>query len=270
MKKFSAIILVLILILTGLCSGVVGADSVDTTKYIKVTSANIVFRHKSNPSVELFNLVEGCYVKYIGESGDYYNVNYYGINGYVKKTDFNLVTNTPVTGVIHPDHQRVTVNVTSGDTLLRYPSEPIPSGTVVSAGTRLILVGTYTYNSELYLYVCIDHGTQAVTDSDLGAIKASNTSFDATRDLLKPDDYPFGNPSSGGNQTGGNQQNNQNTNTTTDPSNNLVRVLLIIGICIPAIIIVVLIFKPVKPSSARRASESQKRRRDQDLDDLDD
>ena len=265
MKKFSLIILICIIALSSFVFGAVADGVQDTNPYLKVTSTNTVFYDKDNPEVPLFTLTKDCYVKVLSnaDASNKYRVEYNGLQGYVSASEF---TESAVTGLVNPYHYPVHIKATTATKFLRYPGELIPdsSATSVSVNDTLILMGTYSVSGNTYLYVLHD------MQNTFGCILASNTDWDPTLDTLSPHQYPFGEPQAPviPEQKPGDQD-NTNHNTVVEPSNNLVRVLLIIGICIPALIIVFLIFKPVRPDTGRYATDTPKRRV-QDYDDFDD
>ena len=283
MKRISLIFLILILSLACL-AGTVSAEeyTFPHADYLKVTNVNTVFRHTQDPDYELFTLPVGVYVKQLTEAdaNNYYRVEYNGKQGYVSASSFDT---TPVVGIadvnnrptdlpggilLHPYHVPVSLLVTEDAQLSVYPGPLAQLGQQVHVNDTLILFGTYIKGQDLYVYV------QHQSSGETGAILASKTDYDPAQDVLLPYDEdelfsiePLPPQTPDGNDPAG-PQDNTIQGSTVNPENNLVRVLLIIGICIPAIVIVFLIFKPVRPESGRYATENPKRR-SMDFDDYD-
>ncbi|MBQ2715004.1 MAG: hypothetical protein IJF76_05200 [Clostridia bacterium] len=274
MKKFSLMILVVILTLSAFVVGA-SADTTNTDKYLKITNQNTVLMHSEIPNAEgsLFTIPQNCYVKLLSfapDANDNYWVEYNGVKGYVSASSLSTPIET-VTGVVDPYHQSVLIHSKINGNLKTYPTVTSGNGRAISVNDTLSLIGTFTDSSNrLWLYVCRDAGGSTTADTqDFGCILSTDTTYDASVHQLLPPVYPFGEPVEPEKPLQPGVQDNENQNTTSEPTNNLVRVLLIIGICIPAIIIVALIFKPVRPESARYATENPKRRT-QDFDDFDD
>lgn len=281
MKKFSLIILVLVIVLSCFTLSVSAETTYDTADYVEITNDNTVFRLEEDPNFELFTLIKGCYVKLgnITEGYDYVPVEYNGKRGYVLKSSLisettgliettkgivninNIPTDLPAGMLIRPYHKPLAVSVNNPTKLALYPGD-YPEGISVAKNDSLIVFGTYNRDSKLYLYV------QHSLSGSVGAILASNTNFDITTDKIVPYSKTEQFQQEVKPQEPG-EQDNTTTGTTNTPTQfNILTVLLIIGICIPAILIVFLIFKPVRPESGRYASENP--RRSHDFDEFDD
>lgn len=249
MKKFS-LLLVLVLIVTACFIPTAFASS---DQYAKVIGDNaLFFSDEQNP---LFVVTKDCYVKYIGDyNSTRVEVEYFGVRGYVQKADLDLANLKTGDDTYYgtPDSNATTTTITA---LFSSPNgnrlSDIPSGTIVKP------IGKYNNGTIEYVYVIYQsNGTQR------GVTYSLNVTWNGT--VTPPiTDTPTTSP--GGENTGNNGANTGNNGsnlTVQDPENNLVRILLIIGICIPALIIVYLIFKPVRPSSNRYASDNPRRRDD--------
>ncbi len=262
MKK--AIILLICILTVFLVAPSAVAETSDT--YYKITDDTTVFKYDSTYTpIDLFTLKSGCYVKLIEEKGSYYRVEYFGATGLIDKA--KITDTTSYSNLSQYYHNQILINITQDavtnqrNYLTRTPMDSL-GDTILEASDSLTLIGTIDLNQVTYLYVSV------VKDGTVkfGSIQASYTNWDntsapitppATATTPTPEPAPGGvtvTPSTDG--TGG-----------EEPTNNLVRVILIIGICIPAFLIVYLIFKPVK-STKERYSDSNPKRRGEDYEDF--
>lgn len=261
MKKAFLVMISILLLFVAVCPT---AFASTTDEFLKVTTDNTIFYYDTNPNA-LFELKKGVYVKFLNAEDGYYKVEYYGATGYVKSSDFS--DTTKYSGLSQYYHNKVTLHVTdsavaSGNNSLNISPEisfTLPGSPSLTSNDELTLLGTYTSNSITYLYVSF---TTTNGTTYFGAINKTFTDWDETANPIiapmnsTPDSSPS--PDSESNDDSGSRE----------PTNNLVRVLLIIGICIPAFIIVYLIFKPVKPSNSGRLSNKNPKRRDEDYEDF--
>ncbi len=282
MKKFSLIILVLVIVLSCFTLSVSAETTYDVANYIEITNDNTVFRFKNDHNFELFTLTKGCFVKQLTTSANMHGcieVEYNGLKGYVLESSLisettskiettegivdinNIPTDLPAGMLIRPYHKPLTVTVNNPVNLATYPGD-YPDSTAVAKNDSLIVFGTYTRDTKLYLYV------QHSKSGSVGAILASDTNFDITTDKIVPYSKTEQFQQEVKPQKPGEQDNTPSGTNNTPTHFNILTVLLIIGICIPAILIVFLIFKPVRPESSRYASENPKRY--QDFDEFDD
>lgn len=259
MKKLTILLLLILLVSVFVVPTAFASDS----EYLKVKNSTTIFFSSSYEP--LFLLTQNCYVKYLNFSGEYIEVEYHGIKGYVNAKSIgvtiNDVSSKTVSGLSYYYHTAQQAKISVDTFLLSKPGMGAISLANISKDTLVFPIGKYTDGTVEYVYV--KYG-----DTQTGAIKASHLEWDG---IITPPSNVSTNPSNptppptgGSTDTGADNTNNGTdlTPDTKDPENNLVRVLLIIGICVPALIIVYLIFKPVKPSSNRYASENPRRRDD--------
>lgn len=279
MKKAFFIVICILLSSLILCPAF-AAETQD--EYIKVTTDKTVFYldspiASSPDSFPVFELKKGVYVKFITTEGDYYKVEYYGATGYVKSSDFTEKgsSNPPqkYSGLSQYYHDKITLHLTDtavakGNNSLSFaPFVPSLYTANPTSSDELTLLGTYTHNSVTYLYVSFTASDNMVYS---GSIDKNYTDWDESVNPITAPVAPKPTPETNvsGSNSGSSNTDTDNTPSGQEPTNNLLRVLLIIGICIPAFIIVYLIFKPVKPSTSRRNSEGNQKRRGEDYEDF--
>lgn len=258
MKKLTILLLLILLVSVF----VVPTAFASSNEYIEITKDGVIFYDRTPyNSQPLFTLTKNCFVKYENVVGNYVEVEYHGIKGVVNKDDVDVSTKrSDVQNFYHNANFATPKNTVQLNTL------PGGGNFLVNATSqdKLFPIGKYTVGGYEYLYVtCTINGTPYA-----GAVLLENVNWDGI--ITSPSNVST-NPSNptppqtGGSTDTGADNTNDGTDLTPDtkdPENNLVRVLLIIGICVPALIIVYLIFKPVKPSSNRYASENPRRRDD--------
>ena len=263
MKKAIAVLICVFLSLVCLCPAVAESE-----QYIKVTSENVEFCSALGTNYNvLFTLEKGVYLKLKSEStSTHYKVEYCGSIGYVKISDFpeNPERYSNVPQYYHtPITIHFTENVVSQNRsyLSFLPGVDYPiDGTIYTAQDSFNLIGKYFDGNNTFLYLSFQKQDGTLI---FGVAKKNDTDWDETANpILAPIETP-----TNGEQTG--QPNTDvttpnNAPQTTEPTNNLVRVVLIIGICIPAFLIVYLIFKPIKPTN----DVKNPRRRQDDYEDF--
>lgn len=251
MKKLTVILLLVLLVSVF----VVPTAFASSNEYIEIKKDDVVFY--STYHDPLFLVPENCYVKVTGVSGDYISVEYHNVKGLILDGDYTRTSQG--TGFYHTAQNAV---VSSQTFLYSKPQLGSVSTAILESGSKLFPIGKYTSENVNYVYVSY---TPEGGTTQYGAVLASAISWDGILTPPTNTSTPSTTPSTSGSMdTGaGNTNTNSNLNPEAkDPENNLVRVLLIIGICVPALIIVYLIFKPVKPSSNRYASDNPRRRDD--------
>ena len=258
MKKLT--ILLLLVLLVSVCMPTAFASS---DEYIEIKEDNVVFYDRTpyNPQ-PLFTLTKNCFVKYENVVGNYVEVEYHGIKGIVSKDDVDLsAKRSDIQNFYHNADFATPKSVAQINTL------PGGGNFLVNATSqdKLFPIGKYTVAGFEYVYVtCTINGTEYAGAVLLESIDWNGIITPPTNTPSNPSNPTTPPSTSGSVDTGAGNTNSDTdlTPDTKDPENNLVRVLLIVGICVPALIIVYLIFKPVKPSSNRYASENPRRRDD--------
>lgn len=252
MKKISLVLILVLAVAFSICPMAFGSSE----EYAKIDKDGVVFYNDYDEA--LFVLNRDCYVKYVSTTIDYTSVEYHGVRGRIKLDDFNISSANLVPNITNPYH---TANyaITAVDTdLLSKPATGATSSANIPASTQVFPIGKYTNNGVEYVYVSYSvSGGTPIT----GAIRASHL----TRNGIITPPQNAQNPGSGSTTPDINEDPNGDKSeliTPQAPENNLVRILLIVGICVPALIIVYLIFKPVKPTSNRYASDNPRRRDD--------
>ena len=257
MKKLFLLIIIVLLI----TACIVPTAFASSDEYVIVENDNTVFY--STYYDPLFYVPQNCYVKLLGETNNYLSVEYHGVKGYISKNAVNLDNKTSAGTQFY--HTALDATVSSNDTLILSKPTVIGSITVDSLqqNTPLFPIGKYNDGTRDYVYVSY---TPQNGSTVYGAVLAGNLIWDGVMTAPTNNTSTPTNPSTPPAETpdteGTGSENPDLTPETKDPENNLVRILLIIGICVPALIIVYLIFKPVKPSSNRYASDNPRRKED--------
>ena len=250
MKKF-VLILLCILLFISIFPTAYAEGEVD--KYYKITQDGVSFLRLHSKDV-LFTLEKGVYVKFLNSEGLHYKVEYCGIEGLVLAssiTDTNFYTNLP-----QYYHTDITIHftdtaVSSGSNYVRFiSSSPAPYSPMLSTSDDLKLIGKYHDGSNQFLFVSCNVNNQTYN----GYVLKNDTDWNENINPITP---PIEITTGTGTNGSISAPNASDTPTTVEPTNNLVRVILIIGICIPAFLIVYLIFKPVTPSKRDSARRSQ-------------
>lgn len=223
----------------------------DEGKFIKIENDGVYFNVDQNllPSNSIkFEIPKNFYILYNGTmpNGDY-EVSYMGITGWISKDAITSVPETSIT-VENPyfiyndtvQGKKNPLKVNKDISLRTLPSYDTGSntGNLLTSGTAIEFLGMCTkdassYNNTNYWY-CVKAG------DTIGYIHSSNTNaenFNTSSDIARIYNETDSTPTNG---------DGTYTPTGTEPENNLVRILLIIGITVPAIIIVILLFKPSK------------------------
>ncbi len=249
MKKFFSFLIIILMTALFVTPAMAFAE---TGTFRKVTASDTYLYFNAGETYKIFKIRSDCFVKIISEeNSEFYQVSYMGATGYVKSSCLSSETFTDLT---QPYHNELTVSPTAATNLLQSASDTaFPTGSEITASTVLKVVGFY--DSE-WLYVS--------SSDTFGYIKVTDTTWDSTEMAitapLESVNFPIVTPP----EPDENEENNGNGEiTVVDPSNNLLRILLIIGISIPAVIIVYLIFRPVKGSD-RYSIDSPRRKNDYD------
>ena len=222
----------------------------DTDNYVKITSKSALFYERADTgSFVIFQIVKGCFAKIIGQDGDFWQVSYMGVQGYVSRSDVDTQTysNLTFTGNAYW-HEPITFTLSSGAILSAEPGgkralngvdlsrEFSLLGVVIHDGREYActLVGTAPTD---YAYVAVSQTSWMPT---LNAITAPTVYVAPTATPILP--TPSMLPS--------------DTDTTVQPTidtekDQLVKLLLILGISVPVVIVLVLIFRPAKSSYGR-------------------
>ncbi len=191
-----------------------------------------VFDTDSSAYIKKFIIPSTYYVKVIGSvNNDYLPVVYMGISGYIKVS----TAPTTVSSITNP-YPNVTITLTDvkvkpNSTDSRYSFETLSSD-------KILYLGSFTDADSVKWYALSIDSTSVIYYA-----KATNTTSPELTVTAHPNSTSL--PSDGNGQT----------DTTTDDdgiNNTVVRIILIIGIVIPAMIILFLIFKPHKKNVSHR------------------
>jgi hypothetical protein len=198
-----------------------------------------------------FTVPSTYYLTYVGEppTGDYYRVSYNGLDCKVKKSDVDSRQTLDLT----TPHYTTELSIGSGVSFIDIYPLPTTNSTRdftfnVLNDPSLIYYG-YMFDEDSAEIVWYYVGYTVGENNYKGYVLASVTDQPALITTI-PDNpeyeeeniSPSPSPSNEGNET------------PTDPSSNLLKVLLIIGISVPAVIVVALLFRPAgkKNSHYRR------------------
>lgn len=248
MKKIT--ILLLLVLLVSAC--IMPTAFASSGEYAKIENENTVFYSTSYEP--LFFVPKDCFVKIIADEGNYLSVEYHNVIGLILDGTYNKTSQG--TSFYHTAQN---AEISSQTPLSSKPSLGAYSVAMLNDGDEVFPIGKYKDGNVDYVYVSY---TPQGGSAQHGAVLASALSWDGI--MTPPTNTSTSTPSTSpsGSTDTGNTGGADLTPQTKNPENNLVRVLLIIGICVPALIIVYLIFKPVKPSSNRYASDNPRRRDD--------
>lgn len=253
MKKSVILLILIILTFALFCPTAFGAEE----EYYKITDSSTVLKQNSRATPDLFYVPQDCYVKYLGEQDNYYRVEYYGVVGLIEKD--KITDKTKYSNLSQYYHTKIELSATDNYYLVDAPGNRSDNNVEILVGDSLTLIGTFNIDSQTFIYVSV------VKDgvTKFGAIPSSYTNWDSSVKFIPPNNDTSSDfkPLPGGVTVGG----GESEETTQEPTNNLVRVILIIGICVPAFLIIYLIFKPVKPNSDRY---NEPKRREIDYEDF--
>lgn len=222
---------------------------------------------------EIFELPNGFYVEYLEPfTKSFYKVKYHGcegivpvsaLNGNAKKTDssspdyfdYNFYANKKQEAIF-----AVKANETASMKASASPSAADVKSNLTSASSITFIgakIGDLYQTSTLWYYVLCDGVYGYIPALQTNNVNLDIAEFIKDKPVINPIDPDDGNTTNP-------------TDPETPPTNNLLRILLIIGITIPAIIIVILLFKPVKNKKGRYEIKSKPKQRNlRDFDDDD-
>lgn len=247
MKKVSLVLILVLVVAFSICPMAFASGE----EYAKIDKDGVVFY--DNDLTPLFLVTKDCYVKHLSTDNTtgYSVVSYAGKTGKIKTTDLGSMTTgtDELFGTLSDATTTARINVfPAPNSTTTYPSSLV-KGTIVTP------LGTYTVGQDVYVYVRIPQA-----DAPLyGAVYLDNLNWNGV--ITPPQITQSGGSTTPDINEGGTGSSTPEL-TPQEPENNLVRILLIVGICVPALIIVYLIFKPVKPTSNRYASDNPRRRDD--------
>lgn len=231
MKKVLIVLFIIMVAVMPLCAVVASAD--EATYYV-VGEQEVDFYMSNGFSVsKKFVIPEGyafSVITHNDQGSEYAKINYAGIEGHVKESELASCTVSTVPSKLYPD---LVLELNMPKTVYNSPFEnAIPS---TFEGTAMFL-GEYKVDGVVTCYALKNEG-----DSDIYYAYPSNIkNLDAINNLLNP---PVIKPSEG-------ESNSSNTGNDIDretPKNKtLLRIILVLGIVIPAFIIIMIIFKSGK------------------------
>ena len=178
-----------------------------------------------------------------------------GVEGYIDRD--HLSSSPAESWVTNYYHQTKTVSSSRKSFLYTSVSQE-DSIAEISKNATLTVIGIYSVGGEQLLY-CRD------SVGNVGYVVTSDTNWSSTDVLLAPTNTPSPTPDTDGSSGANDAPTTDNLSDNTDP----LRIILILGICIPAGIIVYLLFKPVTKVDNRYISDSPKKRGYFEVDDYD-
>lgn len=250
---------VLLIALTLLLSTITGVAYAEDTKYILIENNSTNLYSDAACTDSLCTLPASYYAQYKSENETSYEVAFAGATGYIKRSD---VTATPqVDALVSSDYTNMVSKLSQSKTTKATTALRTKTGskiTDIPADTSFTYIGKTEIDSwdgpvSVY-YVKTGNTFGYFTASDLPSFSESSIPT-----YTKPTPAPSA--------TAGASANASAKPQPTESTNGLVRILLIIGICIPAVVIVYLLFKPAKAPDARYTGDEPKRNDRNDDDD---
>lgn len=261
--KRSLILLLSILML--LCVFTPAAAAEGAASYIKIDNAttNLYSTADCADADELCVLPTSYYATYISEATNSYQVNFAGAVGYVKKSDVSAPAANSKLDVDYTNMtDKLTVSITAKETfqIKFYNVARNAELAIINSSSAVTYMGSFFDDvAEVQFYFVSYAGST-------GYIKEAHTTFSPSTDIQAyslPIDAPSATATSGANASATTPGNGGGS------TNNIVRLLLIIGICIPAVIIIYLLFKPNKSEGGRYTSgDAPRKNRGNDDDDF--
>lgn len=242
MKKLAIILFSITIMLTSLST--VALANGNSQAYFKVTYSNAVLYVDSGCTQIYFGITENCYVEMLSNDVGTCRVSYMGIEGYMDRS--HLSASPAEDWVTEYYHQSKTVT-TSRKSFLYTSTELEDSITDISKNAILTVIGIYPLDTTL-LY-CRD------SVGNVGYVESGDTSWSSSDTLLPPVNTNNSTPTPDDN-SGSTPPSSSDISNNADP----LRIILILGICIPAGIIVYLLFKPVTKVDNRYISDTPKKR----------
>ena len=255
MKRLFVLLIALMLLL----STVTGVAYAEDTKYILIENNSTNLYADAACTDLLCTLPASYYAQCKSENETSYEVVFAGATGYIKKStdvpapQVDALVSSDYSNMVSKLSQSKTTQITKLLDVNNYSTKR-----TVDADTNFTYIGKI--NKEVlgeltpFYYVRIGN--------DIGLFKASDLppSFESSiPTYTKPTPTPSATVGASATASA-NQQSPESTN-------GLVRILLIIGICIPAVVIVYLLFKPAKAPDARYTGDEPKRNDRNDDDD---
>lgn len=243
MKRLFVLLTVLLLSL----STVTGVTYAEDTKYILIENNSTNLYRDAECTDSLCTLPASYYAQYKSENDKSYEVVFAGANGYIKKSDASAPQKD---SLVSSDYENMVSKLSQSKTTKTTMLLNISNySTLRTVDTDINFTYIGKTNKDVmgrsiqFYYVRIGN--------DLGLFKADDLPSFTIPTYTKPTPA----------QTSTNEA-NADANAKTQPSestNGVVRILLIIGICIPAVTIVYLLFKPAKAPDARYTGDEPKR-----------
>jgi len=251
---------VLLIALTLLLSAVTGVAYADGRKYILIEndSTYLYSDEACSDKKAICILPKTYYVQCDGE--DYkkensYKVVFLGKQGYIKESDVS----TPVSdSLVANDYANMVEQLKShtpqSGAIMLY-DEDFDEKHTVTADSVFTYLGHKKKGKYTYYYV--------LTNNEFGYFDATDLpdfNLSSIPTYTKPTPAPSA-------TAGASASASASANKPAESTNGVVKILLIIGICIPAAIIVYLLFKPAKAPDARYTGDEPKRNDRNDEDD---
>ena len=240
MKKLAIILFSIAIMISSLSTVALANGS--SQAYFKVTYPSAVLYVDSECTQVYFGITENCYVEMLTSGTETCRVSYMGIEGYMDRS--HLSSSPAESWVTDYHHQEKTI--TSSRKSFLYTSIDLEDSIAeISKNATLTVIGIYPLDTTL-LY-CRD------SLGNVGYVESGDTSWSSSDTLLPPINS---NGSTSGDNGGSTPPPSSDVSNNADP----LRIILILGICIPAGIIVYLLFKPVTKVDNRYISDSPKKR----------
>lgn len=231
MKKILLALLIITIAIMPLCSFIASAD--EATYYVVgEQDVKLFISNGFSPDMK-FSIPKGYAFSVITHNdlgSNYAKINYAGIEGHVLESELATCTATTVPSKLSPD---LVLELSTPKTVYNSPHDnAIPSTFVGTA----IFLGEYKVDGVVTCYALRNEGENTIYYAYPTNIK----NIDAINNLLNP---PVIKPSEG-ETNGGNQ--GSDIDRETPKNKTVLRIILVLGIVIPAFIIIMIIFKSGK------------------------
>ena len=250
MKRLFVLLAVLMLSF----STVTGVAYAEETKYILINNDSTNLYSDATCNKTLCTLPASYYAQFKSENDVSYEVAFAGANGYIKKSDISIapqvdaLVSSDYTNMVSKLRQYKTTKDTTAlcdkSTAKLADISADKSFTYIGKGE---MVNSFGEKIEAYYVIAAD----SAADSKVGYFRVIDLPPITIPTYTKPTPAPSATAETSANASAKAQPSESN--------NGVVRILLIIGICIPAVTIVYLLFKPAKAPDARYTGDEPKR-----------
>ncbi len=243
MKRLFVLLAVLMLSF----STVTGVAYAEETKYILINNDSTNLYSDATCNKTLCTLPASYYAQFKSENDVSYEVVFAGANGYIKKSPDASAPQKD--SLVSSDYENMVSKLSQSKTTqsTKLYDTDTDAETTIEANTNFTYLGKRKrYGATLY-YVKIGGNT-------FGYFMASDLEHFSESSIPK-----YTKPTPAPSATAETSANASAKAQPSESNNGVVRILLIIGICIPAVTIVYLLFKPAKAPDARYTGDEPKR-----------